>query len=198
MSSRGKKAQRQEEKRKAALARARRRRIIIGSAMVGVVVLIVAFVGFRPLPEELSDVETFPNMGRDHLAEGDPIPDYNSAPATSGDHFPTAAQCGIYTSEIPDSIQVHNLEHGTVVVQYQPDVDPDELQALHDYARTKQSHILVAPREDLEDPVVITSWTRMLRLESVDLVTIDVYYDQFAFKGPEAGVPCAFAVDQSL
>lgn len=198
MSSRGKKAQRQEERRQAALAKARRRKIIIGAGIIGVVALTVAFLGFRPLPEELSEVQTFPAMGRNHLAEGDPLPDYNSSPATSGDHSPTAAQCGIYTSEIPDPVQVHNLEHGTVVIQYQPGLDADQLQALQDYARTKRSHILLAPRADLEDPVVVTSWTRMLRLQSADIVTIEVYYEQFAFAGPEAGVPCPFAVDQSL
>lgn len=198
MTSRGKKAQRQEEKRQAALARARRRTIIIGSGIVGVVAVIVALVAFRSLPEELSAVETFPEMGRNHLAEGDPPPDYNSSPATSGDHSPTAAQCGIYTSEIPDPIQVHNLEHGTVVIQYQLGLDPNELRDLQDYARTKPSHILLAPRGDLDDPVVVTSWTRMLRLESADTETIDLYYVRFAFKGPEAGVPCAFEVDQSL
>lgn len=197
MTSRGKKAQRRDEKRQAALGRARRRKVIIGSGIIGVVAVIVAFVAFRPLPEELSEVQTFAEMGRDHLAEGDAIPDYNSSPATSGDHSPTAAQCGIYTSEIPDPIQIHNLEHGTVVIQYQPGLDPDELQALQDYARTKPSHILLAPRADLEDPVVVTSWTRMLRLQSADLQTIEAYYEHFAFRGPEAGVPCAFGVDQS-
>lgn len=198
MSSRGKKAQRQEERRQTALAEARRRKIIIGAGIVGVVALIVFFVGFRSLPEELSAVQTFAEMGRSHLAEGDPLPDYNSSPATSGDHSPTAAQCGIYSSEISDPIQIHNLEHGTVVIQYQPGLDADELQALQDYARTKRSHILLAPRADLEDPVVITSWTRMLRLQSADIETIDVYYETFAFTGPEAGVPCAFVVDESL
>ena len=198
MTSRGKKAQRQEERRQAALARARRRKIIIGAGIIGVVALVVALVGSRPLPEELSGVETFPDMGRNHLAEGDPPPDYNSSPATSGDHSPTAAQCGIYTSEIPDPVQVHNLEHGTVVIQYQPGLGPGELRALQDYARTKRSHILLAPRADLEDPVVVTSWTRMLRLQSADIETIEVYYQQFAFAGPEAGVPCGFVVDQSL
>ncbi len=198
MSSPGKKARQREARRKAAQARARRRRIIIWSGAIAVVVVIVAFLVFRPLPEELSEVQTFPNIGQDHLAEGETPPVYNSSPATSGDHSPTAAQCGIYTSEIPDALQVHNLEHGTVAIQYQPGLDAAEIQALEDYARTKSSHILVAPREDLGDPVVVTSWTRMLGLQSADIETIDIYYDEFAFSGPEVGVPCAFAVDQSL
>lgn len=197
MASKGKKARQREERRRAAEARARRRRIIIWSSVVGVAVIIGVFIAVRPAPEELPGVETFPQMGRDHLAEGEAIPDYNSSPATSGDHSAAPAQCGIYTDEIPDEVQVHNLEHGAVVIQYQPDLDPAEIQALEDYARTKSSHILLAPRSDLDDPVVVTSWTRMLRLPTADIDTIDVYYEQFAFAGPEVGVACPFAVDQA-
>lgn len=173
MSARGKKARQREERRRTAANRARRRRITIWSAVV-VAVIFVLVVAMRPLPEELADVETFPQMGRNHLAQGDAIPEYNSSPATSGDHWPSPADCGIYTSEIPDEIQVHNLEHGVVAIQYQPDLDRSDVQVLENYARTKSSHILVAPRADLDDPVVVTSWTRMLRLPNVDLDTIDV------------------------
>lgn len=198
MTSKGKKARQREERRRAAATRGRRRRVVIWSAVVvGVAVIIVFLVAGSPLPEELSEVETFPQMGRDHLAQGETPPDYNSSPATSGDHSAAAAECGIYTSEVPDQVQVHNLEHGTVVIQYQPDLDPTEIQALQEYARTKAGHILVAPRADLDDPVVVTSWTRMLRLPAADIDTIDVYYDQFVFSGPEVGVACPFAVDQS-
>lgn len=84
-----------------------------------------------------------------------------------------------------------------MVIQYQSDLDPTEIQALENYARTKSSHILLTPRADLDDPVVVTSWTRMLRLSTADIETIDIYYDQFAFAGPEVGVACPFAVDQA-
>jgi hypothetical protein len=197
MTPQGKKARQREERRRAAATQARRRRIIIWSSVVGVAVVIAVFIALRPLPDELSGVETFPQIGRRHLAQGEAPPKYNSSPATSGDHSPAAAECGIYTSEVPDQVQVHNLEHGAVAIQYQPDLDQAEIQALEDYARTKASHILLAPRADLDDPVVVTSWTRMLRLPAVDLDTIDIYYDQFVFSGPEVGVACPFAVDQS-
>lgn len=197
MTSRGKKAQQREQRRKAAQARARRKRIIIWSSVGVAAVAIIAFLAFQPLPEELSEVQNFPVQGRSHLAEGQSPPEYNSNPPTSGDHAPTSAQCGIYTSAVPDVVQVHNLEHGTVVIQYRPDLEPSQIEALEDYARTKSSHILVAPREGLTDPVVVTSWTRMLALDSADIETIDLYYDEFAFSGPEVGVPCPFAVDQS-
>lgn len=171
--------------------------MLVWSGVGVLVVAIVAFVAFRPLPEELADVERFTDMGGGHLEQGETPPTYNSSPATSGRHSPASAQCGIYTSEIPDPVQIHNLEHGTVIIQYQPDLDASEIGALESYARSKPSHILLAPRADLMDPVVVTSWTRMLRLEFVDIETIDLYFGQFAFTGPEVGVPCAFAVDES-
>ena len=197
MSARGKKARRRQERREAARARARRRRIIIASSIVGVVAVVIGFLTLSSIPEELGDVETFAAQGRDHLEEGETPPDYNSNPPTSGDHAAGAARCGIYTEPIPDVLQVHNLEHGAVVIQYQPDLAPEQIALLEDYARTKDSHIIVAPRPGLADPVVVTSWTRLLRLDSAEIPTIDLYYDEFAFSGPEVGVPCPFEVDQT-
>lgn len=197
MTARGKKATQREQRRAAAAAARRRRRIWIG-AIVGVVVLgITALAIYDPLPPELEAVETFDNAGRRHLAAGEPAPAYNSSPATNGDHAPAPADCGIYRTEIPDEIQVHNLEHGAVGLFYRPDLAVDDIAALEDYARTKPSHILLSPRSDLSSPIVVSSWTRLLRLDEVDLDLIDLYYEQFAFKGPEVGVACAFRVDES-
>jgi hypothetical protein len=170
---------------------------LVWSGLAIAVVGVAAFLIFRPLPEELAAVERFANAGDRHLAAGEAVPDYNSNPATSGDHSSSPAQCGIYLSEIPDEIQLHNLEHGTVAIQYRPDLDPVQIDSLQDYARSKPSHILLAPRADLSDPVIVTSWTRMLRLQEADINTIDIYYDQFAFTGPEVGVACPFQVDES-
>ncbi len=193
----GKKSAAKRARREAALKRTRRRRMVILSAVGLGVVAVIGFALTRPEPEELSNVETFSDMGGGHLAEGEAPPEYNSSPATSGRHSPNAAQCGSYASEVPDLVQVHNLEHGTVVIQYRPDLPETEVEILRAYARSKPGHILVAPRSDLSDSVVVTSWTRMLRLDSVDLETIDVYYARFVRTGPEVGVSCVFAVDES-
>ena len=191
-----KKAQRREAA-KVAQQRTRRRRTIIWSAIGVVGVALVAFLVFRPLPEALAAVETFPNQGNRHLEPDDPVPTYNSNPATSGDHAPVPTSCGIYLQEVPDVVSVHNLEHGAVAINYRPDLEASELERLHEFARTKGSHILVAPRADLTHPVVVSSWTRLLRLDSADIETIDLYYDHFSFTGPEVGVPCPFAVDEA-
>ena len=197
MTSGGKKARRRRERQEAARARARRARILTLIAISGVVGTVIAFLAFRQPPTELTAVETFPAQGRSHLAEGEAPPVYNSDPPTSGDHAASALSCGIYTQEIPDVLQVHNLEHGAVIIQYSPELPTEEIEALEDFARSKQSHIVVAPRAGIANPVVLTSWTRMLRLDSVDIDTIDLFYDEYVFSGPEVGVPCPFEVDDS-
>jgi hypothetical protein len=198
MTSRGKKASARQARREAAIAKRRRRRIITISAVAAVVVAMVVFAVTQPEPIELANVETFADMGGGHLSQGETPPEYNSSPPTSGRHSPDAAPCGIYETEIPDPLQIHNLEHGTVVIQYQPGLPEVEIAALQGYGRSKSSHILVAPNSSLTDPVVVTTWTRMLRLDSADLDTIEVYYDRFVRTGPEVGVPCGFAVDEAI
>ena len=181
----------------AALKKKRRRRILIFSVLGLSVAVVIVFALTRPEPVELVDVEHFADLGGGHLAAGEAPPTYNSSPATSGRHSANSALCGIYASEIPDPIQLHNLEHGTVIIHYRPGLGKTAVESLRGYARSKPGHILVAPRSDLSDPVVITSWRRMLRLDSADLDTIDVYYGEFVRSGPEVGVSCAFAVDES-
>lgn len=188
----------QRKARKAELeAKKKRKRNIIIAVAVGLLVAVVAFALTRPEPEELAAVETFPDLGGGHLDAGEPLPAYNSSPATSGPHSPSPAGCGIYTEELQDVVLVHNLEHGTIVVQYQPGMSDEDLGDLQDFARDAGTHILVAPRADLPAPIVITAWNRMLRMDELDLNTLDVFYDRWARLGPEVGVPCVFSVDQA-
>lgn len=191
------KAEAKRKRREAAAHKKRNRRLLI-IGVVGAGLLIWAVIAVNsPPPEELEAVEVFADLGGGHLAEGDPPPTYNSDPPTSGPHSPVSTECGIYTSAVPDVTQVHNLEHGTVVIQYNPNLGDDDVEAIRNFARSKPSHILVAPRSDLPDPVVVTSWRRMLRLETPDLDALNVYYGEFVRTGPEVGVTCAFTVDES-
>ena len=185
------------QRREAAERKKRTRRMMIGGGVGLVVVVLVVLAVTASGPEELADVELFTDMGGGHLGEGEALPTYNSNPPTSGRHSASSTPCGIYLSEVADPVQVHNLEHGTVVIQYRPDLSESDVELIQDLARSKPSHILVAPRSDLSDAVVITSWRRLLRLETVDVDVINVYYGEFVRTGPEVGVACPFAIDES-
>ncbi len=196
MTSQGKKARLQEKKKALEAQKKRRRWFIFGG--IGILASgLLVYSLTRPEPEELAATEVFADLGGGHLEEGDPMPAYNSSPATSGPHLPSPASCGIYIEELDDVLLVHNLEHGTIVVQYQPEIPAADLTALQNFARTTGTHILIAPRADLPAPVVITAWTRMLKMDSLDLDTLQVFYDRWARIGPEMGVQCQFQIDQA-
>lgn len=196
MTSKGKKAQRRAERKAALEAQKRRRRLMIFGGVGLVILAVLIFSATRPEPVELADVQTFADLGGGHLAAGDPVPEYNSSPATSGPHAPTPAACGIYTEELSDVVLVHNLEHGTVVIQYRPELSESDLAELEEFARSKTSHVLLAPREDLPSDVVVTGWSRMLQLDGAKMEKIEAFYDRWARIGPEIGVACPFGIDQ--
>ena len=175
--------------------RARRRMILAGVAFV--ILLGMAFIATRPAPPALAAVATFPDQGQEHVDPSGPVPEYNSVPPTSGPHAPQPAPCGIYRQDIPDVFAVHSLEHGAVVVRYNPTIPAGQRDDLEAYARDAGTHIIVAPRSGLDDPIVLTAWTKLLRLSSVDRESIDTFYGQYAQNGPERGVPCPNEVDEA-
>ena len=197
MTKAGKKAQAREAKKAAILASKRRRRNLVAGGSVALVLAVVAFLVTRPEPAALAGTETFADLGGGHLAQGDPVPEYNSSPATSGPHNANSASCGIYRDELPDVTLVHNLEHGTVVIQYIPDLPESDRDDLEAFARSKSTHILLAPRDDLTSPVVLSAWTRLLRLDGVDVETLETFYNRWSRVGPEVGVACPFSIDQT-
>lgn len=165
-------------------------------ALVALGVLVV-FVVTRPEPVELQGIETFPDLGQEHIDPAGPAPDYNSNPATSGPHAPQPAPCGIYREEVPEVFAVHTLEHGAVLIQYSPEVDADARDRIEEFVREAGSHALAAPRAGLDEPVTLTAWTNKLGLDGADIDAIDAFYRRFARSGPEPGVQCPLQIDQA-
>lgn len=195
--SRPKKQAEADARRLAARRRQRNRRILI-STVVGVVLAAgVVFAVTRPGPVEVAGVQTFADQGRTHLQPGAPTPSYNSDPATSGPHSGQSAACGIYRQEIPTVVQLHDLEHGVVMLQYSPDLDSSQRDTLEAFGRDAGSHIIVAPRSGMDEPIVLTAWTKRLGLQTADTASIEGFYDRYAKNGPELGVPCPNQVDEA-
>ena len=186
-----------EERRMAAARTMRNRRLAIGAGVALVLVGAIVFFATRPPPIALANVETFPDLGQAHLNPTDPAPSYNSDPPTSGPHAPSSAACGIYRQAPPDINLVHDLEHGVIVIHYDPETTSEAREDLENYARDRGSHVILAPREGMESPIILTAWTHLLRLDGFDREAMDVFYGEFAQFGPEAGVLCPFQVDQS-
>jgi hypothetical protein len=190
--------------KKAALAEARRlaekraqrnRRLLIGGGVTVVLVAAVVFLATRPAPEALAAVQTLPDQGNNHIDASAPTPEYNSDPPTSGPHDPSPAPCGIYRTAPADRDLVHNLEHGVVIISYDPSVAASDRDQLEAFARDAGTHVLVTPREGMESTIALTAWTKLLRLDAVDLGAIEGFYSQFAQFGPEPA-RCPFQVDE--
>jgi len=168
--------------------------IIVGA--VAVVVLFVALYVMRSSGSSsiLSEAKKFPDLGQGlHLQTiDDPLPvPYNSNPPTSGYHVGSMiSPWGIQKEPVADKVSTHNIEHGGVIIFYKQSLDADSLAKLDTLARDLQRQnqcLLMTPRPDdqIDHPIVVTAWTYMLSLDSVDITKITQFFVALVGKGPE-------------
>jgi len=176
---------------------ARRRRLRIIAWVTAAVLLIGGAIGLVVQRNQANDrairalgVQTLANQGQEHLQPGQDYTAYNSTPPTSGPHDPSPAPCGISSQPIANTVQVHDLEHGVVMVQYRPGLDSAQVTALQALGRSYSSHVIVAPYPSLPTPVAATAWTKLMRLDRADVGKLRRFIDRFRQRGPEAGIPC--------
>lgn len=129
--------------------------------------------------------QLFDNLGQDHITQGSTEhPAYNSNPPTSGWHWPTPANWGIYKSEVPDEQLIHNLEHGGIWISYKPDANPELVAQLEDFAK-RYRKIIVEPRAQNDSPIALAAWTRLQKLDNYDEQTILKFIEAHYDNGPE-------------
>lgn len=130
------------------------------------------------------------DKGQQHVAEGSK--QYGGPePPASGEHGqPIPWQ--VYKQEVPDMNIIHNLEHGGIYISYRPDLPADQIDQIEKlfskpYSREKFSPIkaIVAPRAANEAPVIMSSWTRSMKLDSYDEEKMVEYYLRNVGQAPE-------------
>lgn len=141
-----------------------------------------------PNEKMLEDVQTLPSEGRYHLDSGEKW-EYGQTPPTSGPHDPAPIKPGFYkTPQAPEKL-VHSLEHGNIVIYYEKS-EPSVLRQLKGWAKRyngKWDGIIVTQLPDLGKAVILTAWTKLLRLDSFDPVKASAFIEAFRGKGPEHG-----------
>lgn len=169
--------------------------IVGGVLVVGVIVLVVVLlfansggggrVGERQVDE-----------GGSHVAQGE-FPTYLSTPATSGPHWNLGngiapLNWGVYTNPVAEPAAVHNLEHGGIVIWYQPALlDADGVQALTDYVQqqvgTAKFKVLLSPwtGKDFGHPIAVTAWNWLLYLDTADIAQVRAFLDDHYGQAPE-------------
>jgi hypothetical protein len=109
-----------------------------------------------------------PDQGNRHIQSAtDPHEPYNSDPPTSGPHLPYIAPWGVHTRPIPLELQVHNLEDGGVVVQYNCEC-PEIVEKLTAIVRSYDKFVILAPYPKMAPRIALTAWTRIDTLQELD------------------------------
>jgi hypothetical protein len=144
----------------------------------------------------------FPDPGREHH-EGEI--DYHDDVPAGGAHSATWLNCGIYDEPVEEEPAVHSLEHGAVWLAYDPDLPTDQVEILRDLVRQERSRrgeplVILAPKPDLDAPIVATAWQVQLNLDDASderLVKFVQRYQRGPFT-PEPGASCVDGIGESL
>jgi len=81
------------------------------------------------------------------VASPPPLSSYPSTPPASGPHDPGPLGAGVYPSPPPVYSTIHSLEHGAVVVWYDPSASGQELDRIKSFFddAANSDHVIVAP-----------------------------------------------------
>jgi hypothetical protein len=108
------------------------------------------------------------DLGNDHIRSPQTAT-YNSMPPTSGPHYESLAPWGIHSEPIQNELQVHNLEDGGVIVQYNcPDSCPDIVAQLSRIVAAYDSSVILAPYPQMDATIALTAWRRIDKLRTLD------------------------------
>ncbi len=185
--------QKKREKKEAREQRKLRRRIlrwVIGGGLTVAVIVLLGYWGSRQSPASPLE-EQFPVEGEAHVAPGTKIP-YKTDPPTSGNHSSSTAEPKFYTTPVPPELLVHNLEHGNIVIYYDESrLNADDIlkiRSLTDRYRGPFDAVLAVPRSDPAHLLILTAWTRMLKLTRYDPEAVARFVDRYRGRGPERRV----------
>lgn len=163
------------------------KKILIGGIFLTVIIIFIggSFISGQEerLTKELVGQEIV--VGRGHVPNGSKI-DYNSDPPAGGEHYATTQPAGNYDKAPPDGNLVHSLEHGAVILWYNPDkIKGSELEALKKVFSSASGKRIMTPRENMQSPVAVSSWGRVLKLEKIDEAKILDFFDTNRDRAPE-------------
>lgn len=159
--------------------RSARRPLKVGASVAAVAVLAVAVGWFAYRASANLPGEKLPDLGNLHIQTvSDPHVPYNSQPPTSGPHLPYLAPWGVHTRPIPDQLQVHNLEDGGVMVQYNCTC-AELVDKLRDIVSRYDKFVVLAPYPGMKTRIALTAWTRLDRFEEFDEKRIVRFIDAY-------------------
>jgi len=116
-----------------------------------------------------------------------------SLPPASGLHYPVWADYGVYDQPVPFRFQVHDLEHGAIIVHLGSGVQNGKArQQVVAMWRENPAYMLVVPEVFKQFPanaLVVTSWQRWMVCKPYspkDVAAVRTYANVYRGTGPEA------------
>ncbi|HEU4812160.1 MAG TPA: DUF3105 domain-containing protein [Nocardioides sp.] len=182
--------------------RSRRRLPVVLAAVAAVLVLALAVtvpVLARQVsgdessgPANLDAVQFFKDVDNGHTERD---VDYEQVPPIGGPHDPAWLDCGRYDDPVRDENAVHDLEHGSIWITYDPDLAADDVDTLESVL---PDNAILSPYDGLPAPVVVTVWARQLQLTGVDDPRLEMFLETYADgrTSPEPFASCAGGVSE--
>jgi len=142
----------------------------------------------------ISQVETETASSSAHVEPGTDI-DYDTVPPSGGTHYGgTWESAGFYAEEKELGSLVHSLEHGAVVVYYNPaEISDRGEEGLRGWASNQtgdwRSFIAVPnPNDDPDATYVLTAWEKRLTMDEYDADKVRAFVAEYIGRGPERPV----------
>ena len=179
---------REERWRQEDRERFRRRFRMAGLGLLAVVVIAALVAGYWFVIREPRPGESVSTSGAgDH--SGRPADGYSTSPPTSGPHLPESPAWG-EQGALSETLQVHALEHGGVLVQYNCPTPCQELVSnLRSITRDYDSKVILAPYSAMSSRIALTSWGKIDLLDAFDLDRIEEFVKKNRNRAPESNVP---------
>lgn len=139
----------------------------------------------------------FESEGQDHVGDQLTIENYETNPPTSGAHNPVPATDGYYPPGSEPELRnwVHSLEHGRILLQYNPRLPQRrvrQLQGLYNedvrQSGNRYHMIMLRNNTNMKYAAAAVSWTRYVVCNQVNDRTFDafrIFRDQFVDEAPE-------------
>jgi len=84
---------------------------------------------------------------------------------------------------------VHSLEHGSVVIYYDPaQLSPEIEKSLRAFVKANSDTevgIVAVPGTDFKYPFILTAWDKMLKLDKYDPRVVTAFLAEYLGRGPE-------------
>jgi hypothetical protein len=163
--------------------------LVVGTIVATIVVLVAIVIIFRPTsPSDDPLLGEAVRIGPATHVDPSEVP-IGALPQAGGPHAASPLRDGIYDEPVSEPHAIHALEHGLIWITYQPDLlSADDYARLEAVAEDHSRDVILSPRLQNVDPIVLVSWGRRLIMEDLDTQLVDDFIRTNTNRSPEPGI----------